>query len=188
MYTHLKLPLTFDAAALRAEVEALSPEAWVAHYNTRDYQGDWDGVALRAPDGRDGWLFPDLSGERPCADTPTLRASPACRAVLDAFAAPLELARLLRLRAGSSIREHTDDDLCFEQGLARLHVPVITDPAVVFRHDGQVLSMAPGECWYINANLPHSVDNRAAVDRVHLVIDVIVDPWLTELFETASAA
>jgi mannose-6-phosphate isomerase-like protein (cupin superfamily) len=188
VFTCLKLPLAFDPAPLRAEVEALPPQAWTAHYNTRDYDGDWDGVALRSPAGMDGWLFPDMTGQRPYADTPTLGRLTACAAVLSALKAPLQMARLLRLRAGSSIREHSDDDLCFEQGLARLHVPVITDPAVIFRLDGEVVPMAPGSCWYINANRPHSVDNRADIDRVHLVVDVEVNPWLAGLIDVVPAA
>ena len=67
-------------------------------------------------------------------------------------------------------------------------MPVITDPAVIFRLDGEVVPMAPGECWYINANRPHAVDNRADIDRVHLVVDVEVNAWLAGLFEPMRAA
>jgi hypothetical protein len=32
--------------------------------------------------------------------------------------------------------------------------------------------------WERNINLPHRVHNRSAVDRVHLVLDCVVNDWL----------
>ena len=40
--------------------------------------------------------------------------------------------------------------------------------------------MAEGECWYHNFNLPHSVENRGDVERLHLTLDCMVDAWLRE--------
>jgi hypothetical protein len=40
--------------------------------------------------------------------------------------------------------------------------------------------MAPGEAWYLRLSDPHSVANRGTTDRVHLVIDCVVDAWLTD--------
>jgi hypothetical protein len=34
---------------------------------------------------------------------------------------------------------------------------------------------------------PHSVANRGADARVHLVIDAVVDPWIEALFASALA-
>jgi hypothetical protein len=41
--------------------------------------------------------------------------------------------------------------------------------------------MAPGETWYLRLADPHSVANRGPVKRVHLVIDLILNPWLDAL-------
>lgn len=185
MQSRLKLPFRFDVGRLRAETLSLPAEAWIAHYNTRDYEGEWSGVALRAPDGRDGWLFPTPPGSGPCAGTPTLARLPYLAQVLSVFECPMENARLLRLHAGSSIREHTDHALGFEDGLARLHVPVITNPDVTFFLDGEPVPMGEGECWYFDANRPHRVDNHSRQDRVHLVIDCVVDDWLHGVFADA---
>jgi hypothetical protein len=38
--------------------------------------------------------------------------------------------------------------------------------------------MREGECWY----LLHCVHNRGTTDRVHLVIDCQLNPWLDEMF------
>lgn len=186
MLSHVRLPFRFDVARMQAEVASLPPEAWVAHYNTRDYDGDWTGVALRSPEGRDGWLFPRPPGTGPYADTPTLTRLPYLAQVLATFECPLESARLLKLHAGSGIREHSDHALGYADGLVRLHVPIVTNADVAFYLDGERIPMGQGECWYLDLNRPHRVDNRSAEDRVHLVIDCVVDEWLESAFEEAT--
>ena len=43
------------------------------------------------------------------------------------------------------------------------------------------------ECWYHNLNLPHWVAIRGATDRIHLVIDCVVNDKLRELLLAADA-
>lgn len=38
----------------------------------------------------------------------------------------------------------------------------------------------------MNFNLPHSIINKSAIDRVHLVIDATVNDWVTTLFQQPS--
>jgi hypothetical protein len=45
--------------------------------------------------------------------------------------------------------------------------------------------MQPGECWYANFSLPHSVRNDGATDRVHLVVDGLRNPWSDDMFRVA---
>src|SRR6266550_2860809 len=90
--------------------------------------------------------------------------------------------RLLNLKTNSLIKEHRDHELSFEKGEARLHIPVFTNPQVAFYLNNVLLTMREGECWYINANLPHRVRNKGLSDRIHLVVDCKVNDWLEELF------
>jgi hypothetical protein len=103
--------------------------------------------------------------------------------VLDAFACPLQAARLMRLAPGSIIKEHHDNDLSFERGTVRIHIPVVTNDGVDFRLNGERCTMAAGSSWYLRLFDPHSVANRGASDRVHLVIDAVVNDWVAALFE-----
>jgi hypothetical protein len=57
-------------------------------------------------------------------------------------------------------------------------VPVSTEAGVEFYLDGELMPMEPGECWYLNLDLPHRVQNLGTQDRVHLVVDCVVDDWL----------
>jgi hypothetical protein len=47
--------------------------------------------------------------------------------------------------------------------------------------------MKPGEAWYLRLSDPHAVANRGSSDRVHLVLDLVVNDWLTGFFDDASA-
>jgi hypothetical protein len=183
-----RLPLTFDAARLQADLEQVRPEEWVAHFNTQEYDGDWHGVALRAVGGDAARIYPDPTAPGQYRDTPVLARCPYLRAVLAQLQCPLHAVRLLRLRAGAVIREHRDHRLGYEDGEVRLHVPITTNPDVAFVVNGQRQVLNPGECWYINFNLPHRVANRGTTDRVHLVVDCAVNDWLRALLAAESTA
>ena len=181
-----RLPLSLDAAGLQADVEALLPGDWTPHFNTRYYEGDWSGVALRAVGGVADRLYPDPTAADRFCDTPVLDRCPNVRAALAAFRCPLLAVRFLRLGPGSRIREHTDHSLSVDDGEARIHVPVTTNPGVQFHLDGAPVDMVPGEVWYLDLNLRHAVVNEGSVPRVHLVVDCVVDDWLRELILAAA--
>ncbi|MCY1079996.1 aspartyl/asparaginyl beta-hydroxylase domain-containing protein [Archangium lansingense] len=181
----VRLPLRFDVRRLREDLARIAPEEWVAHFNTRTYEGEWSGVALRAVGGVAGRLYPDPAASEPFADTPLLERCPEVREVLSAFACRIESVRFLKLAAGARIREHRDYRLGYEDGEVRLHVPVVTHESVGFFVSGQRVLMREGECWYVNVNQPHRVDNTGEVDRIHLVLDCVLDDWLRELFARA---
>jgi Aspartyl/Asparaginyl beta-hydroxylase len=173
------LPLRFDLSALRNEVEVLPPDEWVPHFNTTYFTGDWSGVALRSVEGRERWLYPDPT-MRGYADTPLLGRNPVLAGALAAFQCPLLAARLLRLGPASSIREHTDLDLGIDDGEARVHVVIQSDPFVTFWLDDLPVPMVPGDAWYLNLNLRHRVENTGNQDRIHLVVDCVVNDWFRQ--------
>lgn len=181
----LRLPFAFDPDRLRADLGRVAPEEWIPHQQRRHYDGRWSGAALRSIGGAAGNIVPDAQGAGVFRDTALLGRCGYFREVLATFRCPIGAARLLRLHAGSSIAEHVDRALDFEDGEVRLHLPIVTSDDVRFFLDGARLVMAPGECWYTNVNLPHSVENRGAVDRTHLVIDCVVDDWLRAVFARA---
>lgn len=174
----IRLPFCFDAEALGADAAALPADVWEPHFNTRQYEGDWSGVALRFAVGAALALYPDPTSDR-FEDSQHLGR---CRAVSDALAqlkCPVQTVRFLRLSAGSRIKEHRDHRLSYADGELRLHVPITTDSDVDFRVGGMTVTMAPGEVWYLDLSQNHSVTNRGVHDRIHLVIDCVVDGWLS---------
>lgn len=181
----LLLPLRVDVEPLATEAAALPEEDWVPHFNTAYYSGDWSGVALRAVGGEARRLYPDPAATEPYADTEVLDRCPHLRAFLDRLECEKNAARLLRLGPGARVREHRDYRLGYADGEVRLHVPITTGPGVVFVLSGSEVPMAPGDCWYVDVNCPHSVANDGDAPRVHLVVDCVVDRWVEEMVHSA---
>ena len=175
-----RLPLRFDPAGLQSDLATLGGGQWVAHFNTQFFDGDWSGVALRAAEGSVTPMYGD-STHGDFANTDLLCQCGHLRAVVEALQCPLRSVRVLTLAAGSNIREHRDYDLGYETGEVRIHVPVITNPDVEFILDSRRIVMNEGECWYLDLNLPHRVQNRGTTDRVHLVVDCQLNDWLRGL-------
>jgi hypothetical protein len=186
----LKLPFSFDPDRLKADLATFADDDWVPHFNKPYYEGEWSGIALRSVGGVAKQLYPDPSATASFADTSNLDHCPYLREVLATFQCPLLSVRLLKLKARSNIREHKDFNLGYEDGEFRLHVPVVTNPNVKFFLNNERVIMGEGECWYLDLNLRHRVENESDADRVHLVIDCVVNDWVRALFEAelASAA
>lgn len=187
MQSSFRLSVSFDPVRLQSDLAGVLADEFIPHFNTRYYQGDWSAVPLRSVGGRAGNIYPDPTAKIAYAPTPLLARCPYVSEVLNYFACPQMAVRFLRLKAGSVVKEHTDLDLGFEDGEVRLHIPVHTNPDLIFMLGGKRVVMQEGECWYNNFNLPHSVDNRGSTDRIHLVIDCVVNDWLRELLLTDSA-
>jgi hypothetical protein len=184
----LRLPLAFDHERLRADLARLEVP-WTAHFLPQNYDGDWSAIPLRGPAGETHpiRLIHSDPGATAFADTAFLTPCPYFREVLAAFHCELASVRLMKLAPGSAIKEHVDPDLAAERGMARIHVPVTTNPDVDFRLNGVPVVMAPGETWYLRLSDPHAVANRGTSDRIHLVLDARVDAWLLDQMARALA-
>lgn len=181
MTTVLKLPFSFDPAALKADLDRFGPAEWTPHFNKGYYEGDWSGIALRASKDALVDLYPDPTAST-YVNTEMLARCFYVPEVIEAFKCETESARFLRLGPGDQILEHRDYKLSFEDGVARVHIPVKTSADVEFYLDDDLVEMAEGEAWYLNFNLKHRVKNNGTNVRVHLVIDCIVNDWLAGFF------
>lgn len=176
---YAKLPISFDAALTRRELLAGSSE-WQPHLNTFHYTGQWDVLPLRSPGGSHVNPMPDLMGESGFADTLYMEQFPSVKTLVSSLPCTVMSVRFLNLKAGAVIKEHRDAQLALEQGEARLHFPIITNPDVEFYCEDERIFLNEGDCWYLNANLPHRVSNNSPFDRIHLVVDCKVNDWLKE--------
>jgi hypothetical protein len=183
----VRLPFAFDVSRLVADLDRVMRGDWIDHFVRQNYDGVWDVLPLR---GKAGATHPVMMiysdpGATEFEDGPLLGETPYIRELLAAFRCPLRSVRLMRLTPGSVIKEHDDLDLAAEFGMARIHVPITTNPQVEFMVNRVPVAMAPGEAWYLRLSDTHSVANRGATDRVHLVIDAVVDDWLMDLLKQA---
>jgi len=184
----VRLPLSFDPGLLARDLQSLAGSDWIAHFVQQNYEGDWSVIPLRGKAGASHPVMMIYSDPTATAfeDTPLLQDCPYFREVLGAFACPLRSVRLMRLTPGSVIKEHTDLELSVEEGTARIHIPIVTNPQVEFYLNGSRIVLEAGSAWYLRLSNPHRVHNKGATDRVHMVVDATVNDWLKGLLESAA--
>lgn len=82
---------------------------------------------------------------------------------------------LTKLPSHKEIPPHIDSGHLLE-GIRRIHIPLISSKEVLFVVDNEVKNMKVGEMWEINnTNKIHSVRNHGKNDRVHMIIDYILN-------------
>lgn len=180
---YLKLPFFFDVCRLNEDLAKIREAEWIAHANTAAYENDWSCVPLRSLDGRSDHILclPNVDYE----DTDILGRCPYFQEVINTFECEKTSVRLMALGGGSRIKMHTDKGTSFEDGMARLHVPIVTAPEVCFTIEDEDIHFSAGNTWYLNANCLHGVNNESKTPRIHLMLDCIVNPWLEKVFQDA---
>jgi mannose-6-phosphate isomerase-like protein (cupin superfamily) len=175
-----KIAIPLDASLTRHELLASGKE-WQPHRNTYHYTGEWDVLPLRSPGGNHTNPVPELLNENSFSDTIYMDHFPSVKQLVGTLQCTVMSVRFLNLKAGAVIKEHRDMQLALEQGEARLHFPIITNPQVKFYCENERIFLNEDDCWYLNANLPHRVSNHGKHDRIHLVIDCQVNAWLKKM-------
>jgi aspartyl/asparaginyl beta-hydroxylase (cupin superfamily) len=134
-------------------------------WESLSYGTEWQHCMLVRPtkDGTD-WFHPALED------------CPAITEIFDAFPGKVMDASLARLGPGGSIGEHRDISGGVAMGVARFHVPIVTDPGVEFFVSGDKVYLGPGETWTLDTTYKHWLHNRSDVLRVHLIVDVMMTP------------
>ena len=106
--------------------------------------------------------------------------------MIASFDAEIRGVRLLRLTPGSMLKEHTDHENTEDDGVLRVHIPVVTNPDVVFLLNGTRVVMDAGSAWYLRLRDPHSVANNGTTDRVHMLVDAMMTPRLEAALKEAA--
>lgn len=179
-----KLLFSFDASALKADLAKLMDSNWIQHYNTKDHQGSWNVLPLRSIHGHSEVIHATPSIDMYKA-TALLSRCTYFQRVISTFKCPLGSVRLMRLKAGAKILEHTDDMGTGSSLSFRIHIPIQTNSAVHFWIDQQRFQMQEGKVWWGNFNLPHRVENQGVGDRIHMVLDGLHNKWLEKQIHQA---
>lgn len=202
--------------AARDEIERVVP-SWADHYSSYNAHHAWSAVALQGYRDPASDQPPELQIEKPAEmarawqrqhsgweswpllATPLAARLPATMALLEVlrWEGRIEIepqrVRLMRLApGGGELTRHadiTDREAGTADGhVARIHIPIETNPGVVFRQwrlDGAWIEahMALRSAWYLDTRKPHRAGNHGAEPRVHLVSDLYSGPRLRELIE-----
>jgi len=175
----LKLRTRYCADTLSAEVRALPPSAWLPHPGS--YPGN-DAVPLIGKDGQPSNAFYGRM-----LPTEHLRRCPYITEIMADIGAVWGRSRLMGLAPGAEVPPHVDVHYHWRTHM-RVHIPVITNPGVVFTVGGKSVHMAPGECWVFDSFMLHDVQNRGSDKRIHLVLDTVGGGRLWELVKEAEEA
>lgn len=184
----IKFPFVFDKEQLVVDTNKLIQKKWMNHYNSNDYSGKWTSIALMSKGGKSTNINAFSNSAEDFMPTDVLDSCNYFKEILTGFLFEKTAVRLLNLGPGAEVKPHRDHCLGYEDGMFRLHIPLITNQEVEFILDGQRLIMNEGECWYFNANFLHSVKNGGDQDRIHLVIDGIRNEWTDQLFFSQASA
>lgn len=178
-------PMSFDIDKLRTELARMEKVDWVRHYDTTQPSG-WTTIPLRsingAMDGPDSIRHGRWEDYR---NTPLLDDFPYLRSVIESFKCPIGRVRLSNMAPHMAINPHRDIDdevasVAFRQ--VRLHVPIATSDKVTFFVGKERLHMAAGRLYYADFAKVHSVRNDGDAQRVHLFLELKMNPWLDALF------
>lgn len=81
-----------------------------------------------------------------------------------------------KLGAGSKILPHADTLGNYAKYYTRYHLVLQGLPGSLFNCGDETVNMLTGELWWFDALIEHSVINNSRDDRVHMLIDVRIDP------------
>lgn len=168
----IRLPFSFDAELLKAEILAFDETQWCPHPD--GFEGN-NSLPLVTVDGKINNAF---IGEMKVTDA--LNSAPYLQQVLASFGQVIGRSRLMRLAPGTEVPPHTDTNFHWFKRV-RIHIPIITDNKVIFQCGDKSLNMRPGEAWIFDSWKYHEVHNNGNTLRVHLVIDTCGDADFWEM-------
>ena len=164
-------------------------------YNAK---GDWDAISIRGYSDDIGNILKPGVLKSDVEDQPLrwthLYEQPELlpiKEILLQIPAEFERVRVMRLKAGTSIKKHTDkvDKEIKDGNIIRIHIPLKTNHNVHFYlwegKDMFHFNLETGKYYYTDVSKPHAVHNKADFDRLHLVVDCFNNPKLKNLLSQA---
>ena len=162
-------------------------------YNAK---GDWDAISIRGySDDIGNILKPGVlksNVEMSHLRWTHLYEEPDClpiKEILSHIPAEFERVRVMRLKAGTTIKKHTDkvDKEIKNKNIIRIHIPLKTSLNVHFYlwegKEQHHYNLETGKYYYTDVSKPHAVHNKADFDRLHLVVDCYNNPKISQLID-----
>ena len=174
--------------------------AFTNHYSNYNKDKAWSALSLRGyrPESdfitkpsemSDEWKEKNKDVKFELQDTPLYDMFPEVRELLSKYK-EVHRVRFMQLKPGGGELERHTDQVDKDSGgskgkLARLHIPIITNPNMIFtvwntKGTPQKIHMEVGDLWFLDTRKPHQAINNGTDNRIHLVIDAISEGDLYE--------
>lgn len=171
----VRLPLAIDRERLVDEVLSLPGTLWGTRGGRVGVHQPTEGIFLRG--------HAPIEGPKPIEDREPLGLLPYIQELITTIIPATPMRCLLaKLAADSTIRMHVDKGDYFLQTL-RLHLPIVTDPAVAMFCNKHSYHMRPGEVWALNNSALHGVRSNWSKPRIHLICDFLPSDALCRLIQ-----
>ncbi len=169
----------YDVQRLQQETMALFEKYGTKEQHGRYHKGGWAGICLHAANGdyQETRLL-DTEYKK----TEALSIAPYFESIIDSFDCDKRRIRLMNLESSKNIFWHIDDTDSLDEVTVRLHIPVITNEKVLFQISHENCTWREGELWYGDFSFPHRLYNGWDQDRVHCVIDLVVNDKIKAMF------
>jgi len=169
----VRLPVRFDCARLRKELEALDGSEWT--------KADRDPVVQASVESFFAIGYPRGATPLPPEDRPVLARLPYLRQLLrETFSAEPTRAIVARMVPHGLIPIHTDTPRYF-RCTVRLSIQVIADGVQALFCNGRWYDMAPGDVWAIDNLTPHAIYNAGSTPRTNVLVDYVPSDALARL-------
>jgi len=179
----LRLPLRFDCARLRREIESIPAQLWGERRS--DVHSQEDALFVKG--------YPPIQ-RKPDDDRPVLESLPYIRRVIYEgltgtpakclIARIKPMARVLMHRDGFVADPSKDDCYFYDyfRSTFRVHIPVVTNDKVLLFCHNAFFHMPAGEVWTVNNLSDHAVINDHPTEaRTHIIVDIRPDEATFEL-------
>src|SRR3569833_2327768 len=163
----VRLPHQFEPLRLQGDILRLSQAEWSSHPERIP------GVSILPLVSVGGGRNADLAISGPMRETSALMRSPWLRQVLAAFEAPVSGTQLLRIGPNATLPPRRRSGYNWYRRI-RIHVPVLTNPAVTFECGPASAHLHAGESLGVDLWRKHSLTNRPDSPCIHLVVDLKV--------------
>ncbi len=179
----LRLPLRFDCARLRGEIESIPAQLWGERRS--DVHNQADAVFVKG--------YPPVQ-RKPDDDRPILKSLPYLRYIIceQLTGSPAKcvierikpMARVLMHRDGFVADPSKEDCYFYDyfRSTFRVHIPVVTNDKILLFCHNAFFHMPAGEVWTLNNLSDHAVINDHPTEaRTHIIVDIRPDEATFEL-------
>lgn len=156
---------------------ARMPELWGADKTRTTFEGtphaDVDDILLRfgVPDGEDLEAGDGVPMKM-------LRGAKDMALQVMGLVGGVRLGRVVitKLAPGKQILPHADTLGAYSKYYTRYHIVLQGLPGSLFGCGDETVNMRTGDIWYFDAHAEHWLKNNSADDRIHMLVDVRLDP------------